>query len=719
MTTPLNTLFNQRQFRRVGAYSHRRGLLMAVAILFFTLVTTAASATGFTSDFVIIRGNIGSTKIGPTSYYTNSAGSTGAAAFQGQNFGSYNLSNTNSDSLFVNAQANTLADNGDNVQSTQLLYRVYRTDSPNDTLVNFIPLALGFQSGNTGGSAKWQTLTNRSNLLSFANTSTPGNYTLQVYFQGTVTGANKKNIFDLNGNNGTYYTATFDVTVNGSQFIASQWNSGNTSKSTNWFLDSNWSNGIPNSNTDVTIPYVSGGTYPIITGNSGIAQAHNLSIKGRSNNTRGASLTLDGRIQLNIYGNFQDSYGAFSQISSNTALALAGQDQVFDASETLINFIIAGGGTKTLTKRINIRNSIIFSNAYGGAGILATRTDDPVSYGVNLQSTAQIGGESETGYILGVLTTTRPVAQGQPNSFGNAGLDLTASGAPGNVTLTRTSSIYTGVGTSVSIRRGFFLQPDVANSGNFDLTFHYLTADLNGISPGNLRLFSSETFDIPFINLGATLADQNAKTLTRTGIPVSLAQLFTLGDVTNPLPVTLVSFAATATAQGAALRWSTASEVNSKGFGIERQLAGGTTWQSVGYVTASNLASGSSYDYLDKTLPASATQVYYRLREEDKDGTLSYSPVAAISRAAAGADLTLSPVPLQAGPLTVSFAEAGQAGTEILVLNMQGQRMLHYTTTASADGGVNLALDNLAAGVYLVSVQVPGQAARHARFVKN
>jgi hypothetical protein len=41
-----------------------------------------------------------------------------------------------------------------------------------------------------------------------------------------------------------------------------------------------------------------------------------------------------------------------------------------------------------------------------------------------------------------------------------------------------------------------------------------------------------------------------------------------------------------------------------------------------------------------------------------------------------------------------------------------------YTTQASSDAALSLPVERLAAGVYIVSVRVAGQAVRHARFVK-
>ena len=84
----------------------------------------------------------------------------------------------------------------------------------------------------------------------------------------------------------------------------------------------------------------------------------------------------------------------------------------------------------------------------------------------------------------------------------------------------------------------------------------------------------------------------------------------------------------------------------------------------------------------------------------------------------AATELTLSPVPVSGSNLTLTLAEVGQAGIEVAIINTQGQRLTNFTTEASTDAALSLPVANLAAGVYIVSVQVPGQAVRRARFVK-
>lgn len=731
MNIPLNTIlsFQQPLLRRVLS-SQSWSRLLGFVLLFLGTALSASAVTGFGDNFVLISRGRNKTQTTQTTYSTNNNNAS-AGRIQGQFLGSFDRNNDNTDSLYVNAKANTVADEDESVRSVTFLYRVYRTDN-SGTKGDFIPIALKADEASTGSNVNWQSVGNRLNILNLNTVTSPGTYTLELYFQADVnTGNNGSNIIL---DNNQHYTAQFRVTFNGATVVATTWNGPTASvgnATANWFTASYWSNNlVPNSNTDVTIPFISGIAYPTIE--SGTALARNITIATNTNdNSRmgarlflGASNRSVGGGQLYVYGNFQDNGGGFVQNDKNSLLSFEGRSQAIDARNfTVINMRVTGGGDKSISGDVSVRTQLIFQSVTLANGSTSRGgnlvTNASAGYGVVLStSDAQLVTESDNGYVLGVVTKTSLVSPGNPITFGNIGATLTTTGNPGIVTARRLSAVYTGVGTSVSIRRSFTFLPDEPESGNFSLIFRYLTPDLNGIEPQDLRLFRSETADVPFENLGGTAVNNS---VTVNNISGTLGATFTLGDRTNPLPVTLVSFTGLATAKGVALTWLTASEENNKGFGVERQLAGSSTWQQVGYVQGTNLAAGSRYQYLDATLPASATQAYYRLRQEDIDGVQIYSPVVAISQTAGGVTnaLTLSPVPLKDGPLTVAFVGAEQAGSEVLVLNMQGQRVLRYTTTAGSEQSLSLPVGNLAAGVYILSVQVPGQAAQRARFVKE
>jgi len=686
----------------LGLYSTWRRLLSAstatllasCALLLLASLANPVNATGFYKDFVVINGNY---------FYTNSY-VAGLPYFQSVDLGSFDRGNG---VLSLGAEANTFSDNGDDVQPPQLFYRVYLENS---TPGAFAALNLGFvQAGldNGANNKKWNNVSTLPNLI--AATNAPGKYVLEVYFQSERNYNSGQFFYD--SQNGGNWKAYFNVTGT----VPVQWNG--SANDGNWFNAQNWTpNQVPTSTTDVTIPFMS--VNPRISGNGNIAQARTLIVNGDPNNAGAKSLFQDGG-ELQVFGDFINNNSSFNQTGG--LFTLAGSAQTFDGGP-FFNVRIQGGGRKALRGRMDIFTNLDFTN-----GIIVTRTDDVNRYSVDLGSSATITGESETSYVLGVLRSKdQMVAEGSTSTFGGIGVELTpTTGSPGKTTTTRVTGpddfSYKGAGNSRSIRRGFIFQPDNQGDFNFTLAFHYFDSELNSIPEANLLLFRSLNGTTPFSKLNKTSLNNN--TLTREAIAGTLNATFTLGNSDNPLPVTLVSFTAAPTAQGAALlRWATASETNNKGFAIERQLSKDQAWQQVGYLATGNSTNGGTYTYTDKSLTVApyAPLAYYRLRQEDQDGKLSYSPVAVVARAAetVSTALLLSPVPVTGASLSLTFAEAGQAGAEITIINTRGQRLFSQTTQASSEAALSLPVEGLAAGVYIVSVRVPGQAARHARFVK-
>ena len=169
--------------------------------------------------------------------------------------------------------------------------------------------------------------------------------------------------------------------------------------------------------------------------------------------------------------------------------------------------------------------------------------------------------------------------------------------------------------------------------------------------------------------------------------------------VADPLPVQLTAFTA-APAGPAAVRlaWATALEKNSQAFEVERSL-GGTSFERIGTVAAAGSSSSPRrYELLDSQLPAGATQLYYRLRQVDRDGSVSYSPVRAVALKGAATGLSLYPNPLPGGATTLAGA---QPGTVASVYDALGR----FVTSATADAAGTAALTlpaGLPAGVYVV-----------------
>jgi hypothetical protein len=94
----------------------------------------------------------------------------------------------------------------------------------------------------------------------------------------------------------------------------------------------------------------------------------------------------------------------------------------------------------------------------------------------------------------------------------------------------------------------------------------------------------------------------------------------------QPLPVSWLSFGANAGAKQVDLQWETTEEPDNAGFHVERS-AGGNDWSVIGEVAA-HAGANQRYDFTDAA-PLEGTS-YYRLRQTDFDGQVSYSPVETV-----------------------------------------------------------------------------------------
>ena len=184
--------------------------------------------------------------------------------------------------------------------------------------------------------------------------------------------------------------------------------------------------------------------------------------------------------------------------------------------------------------------------------------------------------------------------------------------------------------------------------------------------------------------------------------------------VANPLPVELVAFTGTWTPAGSLLEWKTASEENNAGFNIERSV-NGTDWEDIGFISGHGTTpTGNDYNFLDVQAP-NAGVVYYRLRQEDYDGTTEHTYAVQIQRVQASASPALKVYPNPSGDGVITIAGT-QAGDQVSILTAQGATIL-VETSSTVSGAVTIDVTSLAPGMYFI--QVNGQARELIKFVKQ
>ncbi|ACT92081.1 right-handed parallel beta-helix repeat-containing protein [Dyadobacter fermentans] len=159
----------------------------------------------------------------------------------------------------------------------------------------------------------------------------------------------------------------------------------------------------------------------------------------------------------------------------------------------------------------------------------------------------------------------------------------------------------------------------------------------------------------------------------------------------STLPLNLVSFTATKEAGSNVLQWSTASEINTDQFEIQRSSNARTF---VGVATVEAAGSGSSqYSYHDRT--GHDRTSYYRLKMSDLDGTFSYSKI--ISLAAHGDGAGIYPN-LARASITFQASDALLQTTAHLY-DIMGHRVQSITVTSNRQ---QLDTEQLISGLYIL-----------------
>lgn len=195
---------------------------------------------------------------------------------------------------------------------------------------------------------------------------------------------------------------------------------------------------------------------------------------------------------------------------------------------------------------------------------------------------------------------------------------------------------------------------------------------------------------------GGTLSGE---IITFTGVNLQNGDRFTLGntDLSNPLPIELVSFSAEAQQADVKLQWTTASELNNDFFTIQRSQDA-ENWEDIIDVKgAGNSNERIEYEIIDG-LPYSGVS-YYRLKQTDFDKKYSYSGVRRVDVTQAY-QLKVYPNP-SSGNFRISTGFEIQPG-DVKFTNMLGQPI---PITMEADGySMIVNSGSLSTGIYILQV---------------
>lgn len=262
--------------------------------------------------------------------------------------------------------------------------------------------------------------------------------------------------------------------------------------------------------------------------------------------------------------------------------------------------------------------------------------------------------------------------------------------------------VFTISNTDMNINYNVFID-------NGDGIFNAATDNLN-IFTGNTLLNSANSYKyqsgvqpyLPWSNQ-KPYADRSLWIVVTTPArPNAFYYLITNGC--TPLPVQFASFTALRIRENIMLKWVTATELNNKGFYIERKSGNGD-WQVMGYV-ASQAADGNSnenlfYNYTDYNNLKAVSQ--YRIRQVDLDNKASYSDIRLVKGLEQSGNVMVFPNPSPDGQLNIVLDNI-EGGATIRLIDMNGRVVKEWLNVTTNKLNINY----VSAGMYTLRVWMKG-----------
>lgn len=180
------------------------------------------------------------------------------------------------------------------------------------------------------------------------------------------------------------------------------------------------------------------------------------------------------------------------------------------------------------------------------------------------------------------------------------------------------------------------------------------------------------------------------------------------------LPIEWLAFTGEVLAQENLLKWSVI-ELNNDYFTVERSTDGANFAALTTVDGAGTTSNATNYEYADKTAPAG--QSYYRIKQTDFDGSVSYSNTIILSRGETSFGLVgISPVPATT-KLTIAYNTVNNSAVKVVVYDAVGKLISSEVTTVG-NNTYELNVNGYAAGMYFLTI-TDGANTATTKFVKQ
>ncbi|UYZ63652.1 T9SS type A sorting domain-containing protein [Hymenobacter weizhouensis] len=214
---------------------------------------------------------------------------------------------------------------------------------------------------------------------------------------------------------------------------------------------------------------------------------------------------------------------------------------------------------------------------------------------------------------------------------------------------------------------------------------------IDGLNPATTYYFY--TFEFNNIDNSFNISVPDATNYLQPPVPNLIPGIEAPGN--PPLPVSLVAFSAKLRNKRVELNWETASELNNKGFEVQRSRDGRTFETILTREGKGTTSVRTSYEAVDNA-PLAGTS-YYRLKQVDVNGKSEFSAPVSIANLTAG-ELKLYPNPVHE-QLTIEVPGSA-AGVQVQITDMTGRVIRKQVLDATG----RVSMSELQAGSYLITV---------------
>ena len=172
-------------------------------------------------------------------------------------------------------------------------------------------------------------------------------------------------------------------------------------------------------------------------------------------------------------------------------------------------------------------------------------------------------------------------------------------------------------------------------------------------------------------------------------------------EVSDPLPLQLLSFTAALQGNQALLTWKTAHEQNANSFEVEKKAATSNDFSFLASLAAKGNNGDEVYQYTDHSLTEGVT--YYRLKEVDKNGLDNYSQIVLVNLQSSNtATLKVYPNPVLT-QMNITFNATENKTYQLELVDALGRTVINKQVSCiKGSNTINWNVAQLTAGEYIL-----------------